>query len=165
MKKQTKRITGVIALVILFAAGTAFTKRTAQVSLKCLVQLTNYSGEGAYIVVSLVDAKGAYKKTLQVFGKEKRWYDDLTSWYKYYTAQRENVDAISTASITAGTRKVFSISVDDSFFNKGYKLRFESAVENKDYKEKDVEMDFSQSNVGKTIEGTGYIRYVKLIQG
>ncbi len=153
----------VLSLGLLFLL--AFNLKPAQVSFKCLVQLTNYSGEGAYVVVSLLDSKGAYKKTLQVFGKEKRWYDDLTSWFKFYSAQRENLDAVSTASITAGTRKVFSMSVDESLFNKGYKLRFESAVENKDYKEKDLEMDFSQSNVGKTVEGTGYIRYVKLIQG
>ncbi|WP_373553857.1 DUF2271 domain-containing protein [Haliscomenobacter sp.] len=154
---------GVLIFSILLGFG--FKNKTQQVSLKCLIQLTNYTGEGAYAVVSLIDSKGKYKKTLQVFGKESRWYDDIVSWYKFHTTQKEQLDGISGASITVGTRKVFSLSLDDAYFNKGYRLRFETAVENQDYKEKDVEMDFSEANVGKTVEGTGYIRYVKLIKG
>lgn len=163
MNTSKKIMAGLVVLVI--AAYTSFSfKAASEVSFKCLVQLTNYSGEGAYVMVSLIDNKGKYKKTLQVFGKEKRWWDDLPSWFKFYTTTKENVDGVSGASITAGSRKVFSITADEAVFDKGYKLRFETAVENKDYKEKDVEMDFSEANVGKTVEGTGYIRYVKLIK-
>ena len=142
----------------------SFKKMSEPVSMKCLVQLINYSGEGAYVVVSLIDSKGKYKKTLQVFGKEKRWWDDLPSWFKFLSTSKENVDGVTGASITAGGRKVFSIQLDEAFFNRGYKLRFETAVENKEYQEKDVEMDFSDENVGKNINGTRYIRYVKLIK-
>lgn len=166
MNKSNKLILGMLSLAIVTLVSFGFKKASApaQVSFKCLVQLTNYSGEGAYIAVSLLDNKGKYKKTLQVFGKEKRWYDDLPSWFKFITTTKENVDGVSGASITAGSRKVFSITADDTVFDKGYKLRFETAVENQEYKEKDVEMDFSEANVGKTINGTGYIRYVKLIK-
>jgi hypothetical protein len=164
MNTSKKIIAGFLVLGILAVASLGFNKRPAEVSFKCLVQLTNYSGEGAYVMVSLIDNKGKYKKTLQVFGKEKRWWDDLPSWFKFYTTTKENVDGVSGASITAGNRKVFSITADEATFDKGYKLRFETAVENKDYKEKDVEMDFSEANIGKTVEGTGYIRYVKLIK-
>lgn len=142
----------------------SFKQSSSQVSFKGLVQLTNYTGEGAYIAVSLTDKNGNYIKTLQVFGKDKRWYDELTTWYKHYTSSKANVDAITGASITAGSRKVFSFSVDEVFFNKGYKLRFETSVEDQNYKERDVELDFSQINIGKTINGKGYIRYVKLFQ-
>ncbi|MGR3812121.1 DUF2271 domain-containing protein [Jiulongibacter sp. NS-SX5] len=141
----------------------SFSSKPEEVNMKCLVQLTNYSGEGAYVAVSLLDASGKYQKTLYVFGKEKRWYDDLTSWFRFYSAKQESVDAISGASITPGSRKVFSFSLDDTYYNKGYKLRFETAVENQEYKEKDLEVDFSSANVGKSLNGTGYIRYVKLI--
>ncbi len=164
MNKPNKIAIGLLSLTIIAFATFGFKKAPAPVSFKCLVQLTNYSGEGAYVVVSLIDNKGKYKKTLQVFGKEKRWYDDLPSWFKFYTTTKENVDGVTGASITAGSRKVFSINADDTVFDKGYKLRFETAVENQEYKEKDVEMDFSEANVGKTINGTGYIRYVKLIK-
>lgn len=167
MNKQNKFLVVFFTLAIGAFTLTGFKTPPAppaQVSFKCLVQLTNYSGEGAYVVVSLIDANGKYKKTLQVFGKEKRWWDDLPSWFKFLTTSKENVDAISGASITAGSRKVFSINADESLYNKGYKLRFETAVENKAYEEKDVEMDFSDGSVGKTINGKGYIRYVKLFK-
>ncbi len=164
MNKLNKLPIVFFAFAVTAFSLSGFRTPPAQVSFKCLVQLTNYSGEGAYVVVSLIDSKGKYKKTLQIFGKEKRWYDDLTSWFNYYTSAKENVDGVSGASITAGGRKVFSINTDDTVFNKGYKLRFETAVENKEYEEKDVEMDFSEVNVGKTVSGTGYIRYVKLIK-
>ncbi|AEI50981.1 DUF2271 domain-containing protein [Runella slithyformis] len=159
-----KIMVGVVVLLIAAYSSVSFKSASAQVSFKCLVQLTNYSGEGAYVMVSLIDNKGKYKKTLQVFGKEKRWWDDLPSWFKFYTITKENVDGVSGASITAGSRRVFSITADETVFDKGYQLRFETAVENKDYKEKDVEMAFSEANVGKAVEGTGYIRYVKLIK-
>jgi hypothetical protein len=165
MNKSIKIIIGSIASIMILLGVFGFKKTPpTQVSLKCLVQLTNYTGEGAYLVVTLLDNKGKYKKTLQVFGKEKRWWDDLPSWFKHLTTSKENVDGVSGASITAGNRKVFSINTDDSVFDKGYKLRFETAVENQEYQEKDVEMDFSEANVGKTINGSGYIRYVKLLK-
>lgn len=114
------------------------------------------------MVVSLIDPAGKYQETLQVFGREARWYDDLPSWFKFFKTRKEKIDAISGASITAGSRKVFTLSADESVLNKGYKLRFETAVENQNYHEKDLEMDLSTANVGQNINGTGYIRYVKL---
>jgi hypothetical protein len=164
MKTSNKIMAGLVVLTIAAYTSFSFKAPPAQVSFKCLVQLTNYTGEGAYVVVSLLDNKGKYKKTLQVFGDEERWYDDLPSWYKFLTTTKENVDGVSGASITAGSRKVFSITTDELMVDKGYKLRFETAVENKEYKEKDVEMDLAEANVGKTVNGTGYIRYVKLIK-
>jgi len=162
MNKTNKLVIGLLSLALAVLVSFGFKKTPAQVSLKCLVQLTNYSGEGAYVVVVLIDPKGKYKKTLQVLGKEKRWYDNFPSWFKFYNSTKENVDGVTGASITAGSRKVFSITSDD--FDKGYKLRFETAVENKEHKEKDVEMDFSEASIGQTVNGTGYIRYVKLIK-
>ena len=163
MKKAFPTFT--ILLSIFFIGTTlSFTKPATKLNFKCLVQLTNYTGEGAYVVVSLVDSKGKYIKTLQVYGKEKRWWDDLTSWYKYLTTSKENVDAVSGASITAGDRKVFNLSLEDTYFNTNYKLRFETAVENQDYKEKDAEIELTDSNIGKNVNGIKYVRYVKLIK-
>jgi hypothetical protein len=44
---------------------------------KCMVQMTNYMGEGAYIVISLINSKGAYEKTLYVMGSDKKWYKTI----------------------------------------------------------------------------------------
>ena len=40
---------------------------------KCMLQMSNYMGEGAYVVVSLVTDKGDYVKTLYVMGDDKKW--------------------------------------------------------------------------------------------
>ncbi|SOE22770.1 Predicted protein [Spirosomataceae bacterium TFI 002] len=157
-----KRIAITFLAITLLASSGFMPKAPAQY--KCLVQLSNYSGEGAYVVVSLLNAKGQYQRTLHVFGKEERWYDDIPSWWKFFTKSKENLDAISGASITPGSRKVVSLTFDDSEINKGYKLRFETSVENQKYVEQDLQMDLSSANVGVSKNGTGYIRYVKLIK-
>lgn len=165
MNSVTKLKLGFIVSSIFVAfLLTSFKAPSADVSIKCLVQLTNYTGEGAYVVVSLLDNNGKYKKTMQVLGREQRWYDDITSWYKHLTTTKENVDGVTGASVKAGGRKVFTITIDQSLIDKGYKLRFETAVENQEYKERDAEVDLTEGNMGKNIKGSGYIRYVKLIK-
>lgn len=162
MKKFNSIITVALVTVTLLVSG-AFTS-SAPAKYKCLVQLSNYSGEGAYVVVSLLNPKGEYQRTLHVFGKEERWYDDIPSWWVFFSKTKENLDGISGASITAGSRKVVSLTFDESEIDAGYKLRFESSVENQKYVEQDLQMDLNATNVGVSKNGTGYIRYVKLIK-
>lgn len=129
---------------------------------KCLVQMTNYVGEGAYIVVSLIDAKGAYEKTLYVMGSDKKWYPDLKEWHKAYKAKPTNISAITGASVTGGDRSVTVFEIDDSKLNKGYKIRFETAVEDNKYYVKDLEIPLTTEGLSAKTEGTGYIRNVRL---
>jgi hypothetical protein len=150
----------VVAMVFVISTGLTFKSN----QFKCLIQLSNYDGEGAYVVVSLLDSHGDYQKTLYVFGKEKRWYDDIPSWWQFFSNSGEKLDAISGASISPGSRKVISLSFSEEELNSGYILRFESAVENKKYQEQDMQMELNASNVGNTQSGVGYIRYVKLIK-
>ncbi|RZK67235.1 MAG: DUF2271 domain-containing protein, partial [Pedobacter sp.] len=46
--------------------------------------------------------------------------------------------------------------------NKGYKLRFETAVEDNKYYVKDAEIPLTTEGLAAKTEGTGYIRYVRL---
>ncbi len=55
-----------------------------------------------------------------------------------------------------------TIEIDDSKLNKGYKLRFESAVEEQKYVVKDVEMALTPEGLAARADGTGYIKFVKL---
>jgi hypothetical protein len=164
MKIFSSKITRGLIFLAFAAIASSFSEPSAPMSFKCLVQLTNYTGEGAYVIVSLLDDKGKYQKTLQVFGKEKRWWKDIPSWFKFYTDSKENVDGVSGASITAGSRKVFTFTAAEQQFSKGYKLRFETAVEDQVYKERDVEIVLSENVAGQTFNGSGYVRYVKLIK-
>ena len=129
---------------------------------KCMVQMTNYTGEGAYIAVSLIDAKGAYEKTLYVMGSDKKWYPDLKEWHKAYKSKPTNISAVTGASVTGGDRSVTVFDIETAKINKGYKLRFETAVEDNKYYVKDAEIPLTTEGLAAKTEGTGYIRYVRL---
>lgn len=129
---------------------------------KCMVQMTNYVGEGAYIAVSLIDAKGAYEKTLYVMGSDKKWYPDLKEWHKAYKKKPTNISAVTGASVTGGDRSVTVLDIETNKINKGYKLRFETAVEDNKYYLKDIEIPLTTEGLAAKTEGTGYIRYVRL---
>ena len=73
---------------------------------KCMLQMSNYMGEGAYIVVSLVNAKGEYEKTLYVMGDDKKWYKTLKEWHKFYSKKPYNISAKTGASVTGGDRSM-----------------------------------------------------------
>ena len=159
MKKYLK-----ICLVFLFIAfgfSNANAQKSESTKYKCMVQMTNYVGEGAYIIVSLIDPKGAYEKTLYIMGSDKKWYRDLKEWHKALSKKTTNVSAISGASVSGGDRSVTVLEIENSKLNSGYSLRFESAVENQEYHVKDLEFLLTTENVSGKNEGTGYIRYVR----
>jgi hypothetical protein len=136
---------------------------TAQSSkYKCMLQMSNYMGEGAYIVVSLVNPKGDYEKTLYVMGDDKKWYKSLKEWHKFYSKKPSNISAITGASVTGGDRSMTTIEIENSKINSGYKLRFESAVEDNKYYTSDLEMPLTTAAMSEKTEGKGYIRYVRL---
>jgi hypothetical protein len=124
---------------------------------KCMLQMSNYMGEGAYVVVSLVTDKGDYVKTLYVMGDDKKWN-------KFYTKRPANISAITGASVTGGDRSVNVIEIENSKINSGFKLRFETAVEDQKYHVNDVEVPLTTAGIAAKSEGKGYIRYVRLIK-
>lgn len=155
--KAIFKICAVAVLTLLFSlqAGAQTTKY------KCLLQMSNYMGEGAYVVVSLINPKGEYEKTLYVMGDDKKWYNSLKEWYKVYS-KKPNISAKTGASVTGGDRSVTTFEIESSKLNKGYKIRFETAVEDQKYHVDDVEIPLTTEGVLQKTEGKGYIRYVKL---
>lgn len=131
---------------------------------KCLLQMSNYKGLEAYVAVSLIAPNGQYEKTLYVMGPDKQWYNGFKQWHKALSKKNENLSAITGASIAAGDRSITTFSIDDSKMNKGYKLRFESSVEDQNYHVKDVEIPLTTEGISLKVDGEGYIRYVKLIK-
>ena len=129
---------------------------------KCMLQMSNYMGEGAYIVVSLINAKGDYVKTLYVMGDDKKWYKTLKEWHKFYAKKPENISAKTGASVTGGDRSITTIEIEDAKINKGFKLRFETAVEDHKYNTADLEIPLTTEGIATKTEGKGYIRYVRL---
>jgi hypothetical protein len=151
------------AFIGLFILAVSFTLVPSGKQMKCLVQLVNYEGEGAYIIVSVVDKDNNYLTTLRILGDDPEWYHEITSWWDYYGKKRYDLDGITGATIAGGERSVFQISVDEQYLQEGNKLRFETSVEEKDYHEADVEIPLKPDMANAQAEGSGYIRYVRLI--
>ena len=160
MKKFFIPVMTIVSLAVL-AFGTA----TETTSYKCMIQLTNYEGEGAYIVVSILDGKGNYEETLYVQGDDNEWYRDLEEWWKHiYGVRRPNIDAIVGETVTGGQRKMTVLNIPTDKIDSGYKIRFESAVEDREYYKDDLEFDLTTENLSAKKDGKGFIRYVRMIQ-
>ena len=54
------------------------------------------------------------------------------------------------------------LEIEDSKINKGYKLRFETAVEDQKYHTIDIEIPLTTEGIAAKTEGKNYIRYVRL---
>lgn len=133
-------------------------------SYKCMIQLVNYTGEGAYIIVSVLDSDDNYKETLRVIGKDEDWYPDLTEWYAYHEKSGQAIDGISGATISGGERAIFSFDIDEKYIDSNFKLRIETAVEDQEYHKDDIRLPILSNATSEKIEGTGYIRYMKLLK-
>lgn len=154
-----------LALIMVMIFGSSFTSTYSDsVSFKCLIQLKNYGGEGAYVIASLMDPDGNYVKTLSVSGDDEEWYEDMPDWYKFHEAAGEDIDGLIGASIASGGRKITVLEVEADRLEAGYKLRFETAVEDQEYYAQDLEVELVEGNIKKKLPGTGFIRYVQLIQ-
>lgn len=151
-------IIGTLAIVML-----SFTTITESTSYKCMIQMINYTGENAYVVVSLINPEGEYEETLFVQGDDDEWYHDISEWWKFYGKKRTNIDAITGATIAGGARNINVINIEDSKIDTGYSIRFETAVEDQEYYTKDVEFKLTSESVKGKKEGTGFIRYVRLM--
>ncbi|KAA0991980.1 DUF2271 domain-containing protein [Dyadobacter aurulentus] len=153
------RITLLFLALTLSRPAATFAQGTSKY--KCMIQMTNYMGEGAYIVISLINTKGAYEKTLYVLGPDKKWYNSMKEWHKFQAKKPSNISAVTGASVTGGDRSVNVIEIETAKIDAGYKLRFESAVEDKAYHVKDLEIPLTKEALSAKSEGTGYIRYVR----
>ncbi|GAA0886787.1 DUF2271 domain-containing protein [Sphingobacterium siyangense subsp. cladoniae] len=129
---------------------------------KCMIQMNAYEGEKAYVVISLINPSGAYEKTLAVLGSDKQWYNTIKEWYKFQNKTKEKLNAVTGASVGGGDRAMRTLDIDETKFNKGYKLRFESAVEEQKYHTADVEIPLTKEAITEKANGKGYIKLVKL---
>ena len=140
------------------------------ISVKCMIEMKDYSGEGAYINISVVK-KENYLKTLYVLGNDKAWFSEMKSFWKYI---RDNklyldedfypiIDGISGATISGSQKRVIILKIPKSFLNKNHQLRFETAVEDEGYFVNDVNFILSEKGLNKSYEGQGFIQNIKFI--
>jgi len=151
-----------IILTILLCSSTV--DNNDKINYKCLIQMKNYTGEGSYLIISLINPDGKYDQTLYVQGDDPEWYHEITSWWRFYGKKRTNIDAITGETKSGGERSINLISIDKSKLIDGYKLRFETAVEDKNYFEKDLEINLGEINSETKYSGQGFIRYVRILK-
>jgi hypothetical protein len=141
----------------------AFEKPVETTNVKCMIQMTNYTGEGAYVVISLINPEGKYEETLYVQGKDSEWYSEIPEWWKFYGKRRSEIDAISGATISGGGRTVSVVKIPSDKIDAGYSIRFETAVEDQEYYTDDVQFELTSESVKSKVEGKGFIRYVRMM--
>lgn len=155
-----RNIKYVLAIVSMVALGMNVNAQ-GKTKYKCMIQLNNYTGPAAYIIVSLMNESNGYEKTLYVLGSDKKWYPDLKAWHKAFKNKTNDINAITGASVTGGDRTVVTLEIDNAKMNSGYKIRFETAVEHNPYYEADAEVLLTTEGLAAKTEGKGYIRYVR----
>lgn len=162
MSRIIKRALSVIVLAQLFFLP-SFAQAPAKVSYKCMIQMANYTGEYAYVVVSLMNPDGDYVKTLYMQGDDPEWYPDLKDWWAFSHAENENIDAVTGATVGNGERNIIALVLDASQIDSGYKICFESAVENQEYHKVDAEIELNSATIRNKVDGKGYIRYIRMM--
>ena len=159
MLKRRVLIIGFISIFVL----TSFKGLIPAQKYKCMLQMNSYEGEGAYVIISLINPNNEYEKTLYVLGKDEDWYSDIPNWWNYYGKKRYDLDGITGATLSGNKTGVNIIEIDDSNINSGYKIRFETAVEDEEYHKMDVEFELTATSISSKKVGSGYINYVRLI--
>ena len=155
---------------ILLSFALTLLPKTDTVSVKCMVEMKNYSGEGAYVSVSVVNNED-YLKTIYVFGNDKAWFSEMNFFWKHI---RDNklyldedfyplIDGVTGATISGSQKRVFILNIPRSLINKNYNLRFETAVEDKEYFVDDVNIVLSKEGLNVSYEGQGFIQSIKFI--
>ncbi|MCH2193848.1 DUF2271 domain-containing protein [Kordia sp.] len=161
MKKTIITIFTVTCLLSAFALMSF--KNMEASKYKCMIQMKNYTGEGAYVVISLLDNNNKYVQTLYVQGNDDEWYSDITEWWKFHGKRRPDIDAITGETISGGERKISVIEIPNDKIDAGYKIRFETAVEDQEYYTDDVQFELTSKTVKSKVEGKGFIRYIRMI--
>ncbi|MFV0541964.1 MAG: DUF2271 domain-containing protein [Aestuariibaculum sp.] len=152
------------SLICIMAIGLlSFTTSIDSTKYKCMIQMINYTGEGAYIVVSLINPDGEYEETLYVKGDDNEWYNTVEEWWKFYGKKQNNIDAITGATIAGGERAIEVLEIENDKIDAGYSIRFETAVEEQEYYITDVEFPLTTENIKAKHEGKGFIRYIRMI--
>ena len=154
---------GVFILLPLTFLTFAFKGNPDKTSFKCMLQMINYKGEGAYIITSLIDPQGDYDETLSILGDDPEWYHEIEEWWSYFGREDRKVDGITGATLSGGERKVIVFNIDNSKINNGYKIRFETSVEDQKYHPIDLEIPLDSEIVKAKEKGNGYIRYVRIM--
>lgn len=121
-------------------------------------QLKNYGGDGAYLAIYLVKADGQYQQTLWIAGKKAKYYKSLSGWASGSGQQSSEYDGRTGASLSSGRSLKITVDLDDQFFDSGYEVRVDTAVEDMRENRADVTVALTTNDAGKSFSGRGYVK-------
>ncbi|WAF84325.1 DUF2271 domain-containing protein [Metapseudomonas otitidis] len=123
--------------------------------------LTDYSGNDAYLAVYLTNAQGQYQQTLWVAGKKAKYYRHLTDWARGSGLRASEFDGLTGASVGSGGTLKISAEVTDNLIDAGYQIRIDSAVEDHRDVRADVVVPLTRDGAGKPVSGNGYVQSLR----
>lgn len=120
-------------------------------------QLSNYGGDGAYVVTYVTDRAGHYQGTLWMAGNKVKYYRHLRDWYRL-TGGGARVDGVTGASVGAGKTLRVTVDVANALIDAGYEVHIDTAVEKMSENPSEVIAPLTTSGAAKPVKGRGYVK-------
>ena len=106
--------------------------------------LSTYGGDGAYLVLYVTDASGAYAGSLWMAGGKSKYYQHLSDWYRATGGDTAQVNGITGASVGAGRTLEITLHVD-------------AAVEDMSDSPNEVAVPLTTTGAGTPVRGRRYV--------
>ena len=120
--------------------------------------LNNYGGGGAYLVLYVTNAKGAYQGTLWMAGTHAKYYRHLLHWFRATRGNLAEVNGITGASVGAGRTFKITLDLPNALFDAGYKLHIDAAAENFRESPSEIVVPLTKAGAGKANRGRTFIK-------
>ncbi|MCZ8099468.1 MAG: DUF2271 domain-containing protein [Burkholderiales bacterium] len=120
--------------------------------------LKNYGGNGAYVVLYVTDAAGAYRGTLWMAGGKAKYHRHLSDWQRASGGAASEIDGITGASIGSGKTLKVSLDLADALIDAGYQLHVDTAVEDGTDNPSEIVVPLSTKASGTAVSGKGYVK-------
>ena len=120
--------------------------------------LKNYGGNGAYVVLYVTDAAGAYKGTLWMAGGKAKYYRHLSDWQRASGGRPTEIDGITGASVGSGKTLKITLNLADAMIDAGYTVHVDTAVEDGMDNPSEVVAPLAAGASGKPVAGKGYVK-------
>ena len=146
------------------AATAAFVAPTVASARDVTIETTmkSYGGPGAYAVIWVSDAAGAYKGTLWMAGDRAKYWRHLADWQRASGGGASEVDGITGASIGSGKTLKITVDLADALIDAGYVVHVDTSVEDGRDVSADAVVPLSSDRSGRPVSGKGYVKTLKV---
>ncbi len=119
--------------------------------------LNTYGGDGAYLVLYVTDAQGAYAGTCGWPAASRNITKHLSDWYRATGGDLAQIDGITGASVGAGRSLEITLDLADALFDAGYTLHVDAAVEDMRDSPNDIAVPLTAAGAGQPVPGRRYV--------